>query len=395
MKSSPITLIAAALLVLVSIFDTRPAHACGNAVLSDVDSVKALKEAEAALDEGDVDLARELASGVRRRITDDDRFVYDRALRVEALSWIRDPRAGDAQIVEAMDLLGRRVREMTMDPAPPLAADYGEALERAHHDEAALLRLTPLAERDLIGSAYAYAALSRAAGRKGDIALSTSALTHCRAIAANPRMCTGEYPSPPLLHGRPLGYVTPGALFLLAALLRLRPWRRRVPGAAAKLDLALAYQPFFFTGLVGVAGIFAFGLANARSSWSAAIVAIIAVVLLPLWQRRAFLVAAMKDRIPGLHARALEPAVDGAAPLLRIFFGPPEPITLERTIDPSYRESARAPIARVGRRSVKPLWIALALIVGVCFAGCGSLVLLTARSTKSEVLRDQIFSPEE
>jgi len=184
------------------------------------------------------------------------------------------------------------------------------------------------------------------------------------------------------LHGRPVGYVIPGALFLLAALLRLRPWRRR-GSATSGLDLAALHNPFFFTGFVGVAGIVTFGLANARSSWSAAIVAMVAVVLLHLWQRRAFLVSAMKSRVPGLHARALEPAVDGAAPLLRIFFGPPEPITLERTIDPSYRESARAPVARVGRRSVKPLWIALALVVGVFFAGCGSLVLLTARSHSS------------
>jgi hypothetical protein len=233
--------------------------------------------------------------------------------------------------------------------------------------------------RDLIGSPHAYAALSRAARSHGDVARAAAADARCLAMAANPGICRGEYPVPPLLRGAPLGYALPGLVFAAAALLRLR--RRRGPPWAR-------FRAPIFAGLVilGGAGV----LATARSPWKATTLAIVTLSVF-LLQRRAFLSAVRRGKVDGFHLRPGEPADDGL-PLVAGFFGPEAPETLERLPDASYRTAARGPLLRVGRRRVPHLWIIVAVVIAVLFAGCGSLMLLTMR--KSETPHRIHESPE-
>jgi hypothetical protein len=377
-----------------------PARACGNAVTFSEDaSIAKLREAEEALDEGDVRTAREL-SAASLAITSTSpmyTFAHNRGLRIHALSFVRDPSASQEDIataVEELETRAKALRDANLEPS--FAADLGEALERAGRDEDALATLVPLAERDLIGSAYAYAALHRAAKHRGDTTLASNADARCRSMAIDARMCNGEYPKQPLLRGKLSGYLLPGFVFLGAAL--FAAFKRRKNKSKNKTQEQQApwssFRAPFFATIIAIAGIASF--ANARTVWLATMIAIAAALIVPLWQRRAFLANARRGRVPGFHVRAAEGEIDARTPILRLFFGPKVPETLERLVDPHYRESARSPVMRLGRRSLRAAWVITAIVVGLLFAGCTSMVFLTSRSTSAKSVRvHDVFSPEE
>lgn len=184
-------------------------------------------------------------------------------------------------------------------------------------------------------------------------------------------MCAGRYPSPPLLRGGPFGYVLPGLAMLGAATFR----RERRKGERRPWS---SFRPRVLAALVVLTGAIVFVLAPSPSLATAwALVSLTALFAL---QRRWFLGAARAGAIAGYHMRPAEPA-DGGAPLLLLVGGPSQVEILERTFDPGYRESGRAPVVRIGRRSARRLvWIGAGLGVLALFVGCAALTMRTRKS---------------
>lgn len=348
-------------------FSAVVAVACINATMAEDVTIKKLREAEAALDAGDVETARALAGEVEvyhdrpGQLGEASGGFAERATRLRALSFVRDPSANQGELDNAVDSL-RAHHEYIMShgdrrPIPPFMADYGEALERDGKDDEAYKLLVPLADRDILGSAYAYAALGRIAERKGDAMHTTMARDRCRVMAVRQSVCRGEYPPRPVLRGRASDFVYPGLVVLAVAIARLarkRPWS--------------THRARELFGAITVGGWGLFLLANARLGGFAAFVAVVFALVLALLQRRLFFRAAADGNVEGLRLRPLEPG-DERAPLVRLFFGPIETQTLEPTLDASYRESARRPLLRVGRRMVLGKAVIMAAVLILILAG--------------------------
>jgi predicted Zn-dependent protease len=81
---------------------------------------------------------------------------------------------------------------------PVLQAELGEALAHvpAQHEEA-LRVLSALADKDVMGSAHAYAQLARLRASKGDLAGSREAARRCQAMATSPALCPAAPADPP------------------------------------------------------------------------------------------------------------------------------------------------------------------------------------------------------
>jgi hypothetical protein len=342
-------------------------------------AIATLKEAEAALDAGDVQSARELAETAQFSHA----FIYvpngdalaERAVRVRALSVVRDRGASPAELEAAVTLLEQQISSTNHappGPSPALMADLGEARERVGRDKEAYDVLAPLADKDLMGSAYAYSALSRAARKRGDDARAASARRRCERMAASPSVlpsvCRGEYPKPPLLRGTALGYGLPGLVFVAASALRL-VLRRRRPRPW------VGFRGLFFGGAIFLGAVLAF--LSARNPTFSTVAALTIVFAVHVVERRAFLAAVRRGEMRGFVLRPVE-AADAALPETRLFFGPPAGETLDRVTDDAatgYRDNARRPLVRFGRRDARPLLIAT--VLGAVFVGCGSVLFTT------------------
>ena len=372
-----VTSVVAAAVLFVALlgafaWDEGVAFACINETMSETEAVKKLKAAEAALDQGDVLTARELAADVHRIYdivapTSPDPLVV-RAARIEALAYVRDRNATSDELSRAVGYLRDWVEQKdrlpgtvptTLTPAPDLLADYGEALERAGEASAAYDVLGPLAEKDLIGSAYAYAAFARAAKGRNDAANAELARKRCETMAVNLAACRGEYPRQPFLRGDPPDFAMLAAPFLGLGLFRLR--RKR---------LWSAHHAPVFAAAITLFGAGAFLVANLRFGYLALALAAWVLLFTGVVQRAAWVRAVRRGEVSGLSIRVAEP--DDAAPATLWFLdGPARPEVLEATTPESYRQSAKPPILfRLEQNKVSFGALVVVGLVIALFAGC-------------------------
>jgi len=115
--------------------------------------------------------------------------VAKRAYRLYAVTYGRDPKSTPDEQKFARETMLDLVQR-TSDPT--LAIDAAEVF--SHHADlapAALMMLRGPAEKDLIGSAWAYAALARLEKAQGNAAAETTARERCRRMAKRPTICDG------------------------------------------------------------------------------------------------------------------------------------------------------------------------------------------------------------
>jgi len=113
--------------------------------------------------------------------------VAHRAFRLNALIFVRDPKSTAEERAFARRVMLDFVRD-TQDPT--LAIDAAEVF--SHFDDlapVALMMIRGPAEKDLVGSAWAYAALARMEKAHGNTAAETSARERCRRMAKHPTIC--------------------------------------------------------------------------------------------------------------------------------------------------------------------------------------------------------------
>jgi hypothetical protein len=183
---------------------------CINASQADMDqSVKNLKVVDAALEVNDLDKARKWLDWVYGYLHDANRplgpdgklhlpegvtadppppGLVRRAARARALLLSRDPKSTPAQREDAKKIYERQVLGAKPDPA--MQADYGEILARIPAQAAtATTMLRTLRDKDLMGSAQAYAALADLEKAAGDGAAEASARDKCKTRTKVPAIC--------------------------------------------------------------------------------------------------------------------------------------------------------------------------------------------------------------
>jgi hypothetical protein len=79
---------------------------------------------------------------------------------------------------------------------PSVQADLGEALSKLAHNQAEGLKiLQGLAQKDLMGSPHAYAALAKLRSESGDLAGAEAAIKRCEEMSKSPGVCKPAVPS--------------------------------------------------------------------------------------------------------------------------------------------------------------------------------------------------------
>lgn len=395
--------IAAVVALVVSVASPRLAHACGNAVLLEYDTrVKKLREAQAALDEGDVDTARDLAreageedddGPVAHGSGDERTMLGQRATRILALADVRDDRASEAARRDAADALASL--RIARGDDPVLAAAHGEALSRVPGREAeALAILAPLLDKDLLGSPFAYGALHRVARERGDARTAALALSRCQAMSGEARACRGDYPTRPLLRGKAIAYEAPAVVIALALALRLLR-RRGLPGRGRSRVVAPweGHADKLHAAAILAAGLHVFARPTAPVSTTLALAAVL--LLGPVLERRLFFSAVRAGKIAGYTLRPTVPD-DAHLPPLSSFFvaslsgtGARTSETLERVPEgevpgPGYRDASRVPLLRVVPRPghgsrARPVIVAAAVVATVLLAtlAAAAMVFMT------------------
>jgi len=204
------TVLAVSLTALVAsslAFVPGRALACGMSVRMEAvpdekpSPVQEVAAAEKLIDQGQplVAARKILASfpGVRAQEAGKDP-LRTRALRVFALAAVRadgtlalggqQTWTRSANLAWAAQALREIDAKRPNDPA--LQADLGEALARMPHTKAEGFKiLDGLAQKDLMGSPSAYAALSRLRAEKGDTSGAAVAMKRCEGMATSPAVC--------------------------------------------------------------------------------------------------------------------------------------------------------------------------------------------------------------
>ena len=357
----------------------KDAQACLNATMSQREAVATLKEAEEALAIGDVATAHRLARSVADQA---DVELAQRGTRIDALATIRDPNATPAEITGARTRLQNIVlfgpdRHGTMDPT--LQADVGEAFEAEGDDEHAYEMLAPLAKRDLIGSAFANAALSRVAKRRGETELAKQTHERCMLAATTKAICEGAYPRPArlwiMLDGKVAGYLAPAIVLLgalgLGRILAKRTERKLgVVFTTARERARRSPRTIATALLVLFGGTLAFLTASVPVVATFVAIAAGAVAIGRALDVRSFVREVALGRVEGFTARATT-TEDAKLPEAKLYFLR-EPFTVEKVEDPSYREGARSALVRLTARPTTTLVVAGALATIAILLGMAS-----------------------
>ncbi|AKV01235.1 hypothetical protein AKJ09_07898 [Labilithrix luteola] len=203
-------LVAAAALLPIS---ARSAHACGMSVgLEEVAKptpVQEIARAEKSLENGqNVAAARTVLAtfAAIRNTQAGGNPLETRAMRVFAMAVVRT--AGNIREVKKREALDwtpaanvewaiQALREIDAKRPndPTVQADLGEALSAVTHGQAEALEiLGKLADKDLMGSPFAYAALARLRSQKGDAAGAEAASKRCVEMTKTPGVCKPAAP---------------------------------------------------------------------------------------------------------------------------------------------------------------------------------------------------------
>lgn len=189
----------------------RPAEACTNVTQADMDqSIRNLKIADAALEVDDFAKARKWVepvivylNNVKSSIDPKDGMVhgpdgaiapapdpglYRRTARLRSLLRSRDPKSTDAERESGLKMYEQEV--LGTAPNPAVLADYAEIMSRVPARAAqATMTLRALRDKDLIGSAHAYAALAALEKKAGDQAAESAAREKCKPMTKVPAIC--------------------------------------------------------------------------------------------------------------------------------------------------------------------------------------------------------------
>jgi hypothetical protein len=195
------------------------ASACGMSIRMDPTPqkptpVQEIARAEKALEGGQNAVAAKAVLGNFPRIrvaTAGQNPLETRALRVFSLTVVRssgavnEKSAGVTSPVEwtpnaNLEWAVQALREIDAKRPndPTVQADLGEALSKLPHGQTEALQiLQGLAQKDLMGSPYAYAALAKLRSDKGDSAGAEAAIKRCEEMSKSPGVCKPATPSKP------------------------------------------------------------------------------------------------------------------------------------------------------------------------------------------------------
>ena len=218
MKITKAVLIALSLVPAVFVTSyASDANACGMSVRLDPTPqkptpVQEIAKAEKALENGQNLAAAQavLSSFPRVRVaTAGQNPLETRALRVFALAIVRsngevnEKKAGVASTGEWLPKANiewavQSIREIDQKRPndPTVQADLGEALSKLPHGQAEALKiLQGLAQKDLMGSPQAYAALAKLKSEKGDSEGAEAAIKRCEEMSKTPGVCKPAAPA--------------------------------------------------------------------------------------------------------------------------------------------------------------------------------------------------------
>lgn len=200
-------LLAVALTVLPAAFAgsyATDASACGMSVrLEPVPQkptpVQEIARAEKAVENGQNAAATSAVLGSFPKVraaTAGANPLETRALRVFALAVVRSngavPKQADWTPNANLEWAVQALREIDAKRPndPTVQADLGEALSKLPHGrEESLKMLSALAQKDLMGSPHAYAALASLRRANGDLAGAEAAVKRCEEMSKTPAVC--------------------------------------------------------------------------------------------------------------------------------------------------------------------------------------------------------------
>ena len=193
------------------------ANACGMSVRLDPtpqkpSPVQEIARAEKSLEAGQNLAAAKAVLGTFPRIrvaTAGGNPLETRALRVFALAVVRsdgditEKKAGVASQAEwtktaNLEWAAQSLREIDQKRPndPTVQADLGEALSKLPRSQGeALVVLQRLADKDLMGSPHAYAALAKLRSARGDSAGAEAATKRCEEMSRSPSVCKPANPA--------------------------------------------------------------------------------------------------------------------------------------------------------------------------------------------------------
>ena len=218
-----LALVPAAFVVSSAALESN-AHACGMSIRMDPTPqrptpVQEIARAEKSLENGQNLVAAKAILGSFpgvRNVTVGKNPLETRALRVFALAVVRSDGTVDekkAAVTTAASANGvewtpsanlawavQSLREIDANRPndPTVQADLGEALSKTARGQAEALKLLQgLAQKDLMGSPHAYAALAKLRTNSGDTAGAEAAIKRCEEMSKTPGVCKPVTPGNP------------------------------------------------------------------------------------------------------------------------------------------------------------------------------------------------------